>query len=85
MFQVQRSSFRYWRNFVTVLLKYLGIRADYKTQWLGLDTNVYFEVLNIYGSRAVQELEYNTEYTEFDKDYQLPDMPLPSIGISITF
>ncbi|TMP77819.1 hypothetical protein CWB73_18565 [Pseudoalteromonas phenolica] len=63
----------------------LDIRADYKTEWFGLDTNLYIEVLNLYGSRAVQELEYNAAYTEFEKDYQFPDMPLPSIGISMTF
>ena len=39
----------------------------------------------MYASRAVQELEYNQDYSEFEKDYQFPDMPLPSIGITINF
>lgn len=63
----------------------LDVRADYKTTLMGLDTNIYFEVLNVYGSRAVQELEYDETYTSFEKDYQFPDMPLPSIGISFKF
>ena len=63
----------------------LDIRADYKTQLYGFDANLYFEVLNVYASRAVQELEYNQDYSEFEKDYQFPDMPLPSIGITINF
>ena len=56
-----------------------------KTQLYGFDANLYFEVLNVYASRAVQELEYNQDYSEFEKDYQFPDMPLPSIGITINF
>lgn len=63
----------------------LDIRADYKTQLFGLESNVYFEVLNVYGSKAVQELEYDKMYTTFEKDYQFPDMPLPSVGVSISF
>ncbi|MGB0836014.1 MAG: TonB-dependent receptor plug domain-containing protein [Psychrobium sp.] len=63
----------------------LDIRADYQTQVFGFDANVYFEVLNVYASRTVQELEYTKDYSNFEKDYQFPDMPLPSVGITINF
>ncbi|OUL57979.1 TonB-dependent receptor plug domain-containing protein [Pseudoalteromonas ulvae] len=63
----------------------LDIRADYQTQLFGLDSTIYIEILNVYGSKTVQELEYNVDYTDFEKDYQFPDMPLPSIGISLNF
>lgn len=63
----------------------LDIRADYQTNLMGLDANIYFEVLNVYGSRTVQELEYNADYSDYEKDYQFPDMPLPSVGITLNF
>jgi hypothetical protein len=63
----------------------LDMRVDYQTTLMGLDTNIYFEVLNIYGSKTIQEFEYNKDYSTYEKDYQFPDMPLPSIGITLTF
>ena len=63
----------------------LDLRLDYNTTWLGKDTNFYFEVLNVYGSRTIQEFEYTPDYSSYEKDYQFPDMPLPSVGVTITF
>lgn len=63
----------------------LDLRADYQTQVFGLESTIYIEVLNVYGSKTVQELEYNIDYSDFEKDYQFPDMPLPSIGITLNF
>lgn len=63
----------------------LDARVDYQTQLMGLETNIYMEVLNLYGSRTIQEFEYNKDYSNYEKDYQFPDMPLPSIGITLSF
>lgn len=63
----------------------LDIRVDYQTTLLGLDANVYFEIINLYGSKALQKLEYTEDYSSYEKDYQFPDMPLPSIGITLNF
>ena len=63
----------------------LDLRADYQTKVFGLESTIYIEVLNVYGSKTVQELEYNIDYSDFEKDYQFPDMPLPSIGFTLNF
>lgn len=63
----------------------LDVRVDYLTQLGGLDSRIYFEVLNVYGSQAVQEFEYSEDYSSYELDYQFPDQPLPSIGIALTF
>ena len=63
----------------------LDVRVDYQTQWWGKDTNVYFEILNVYGQKSVEGYEYNADYTEREEEYQFPESPIPSIGIQITF
>lgn len=63
----------------------LDIRVDYNTELWGQEANVFFEILNVYGNRSIQEFEYNADYSNYEKDYIFPDMPLPSIGINIDF
>ncbi len=63
----------------------LDLRADYQTTLMGYDVSYYAEVLNVYGSQTIQEYEYEKDYSTYEKDYQFPDMPLPSIGISLSF
>ncbi|MBU2917199.1 hypothetical protein KO505_04370 [Psychrosphaera sp. F3M07] len=63
----------------------LDIRLDYKTQWWGKDTNVYFEILNAYGKQSLSGYEYNEDYSEKEPEYQFPESPIPSIGIQIEF
>ena len=63
----------------------LDIRLDYSTNWFNKETSVYFELLNVYGSKTIQEFEYTPDYSSYEKDYQFPDMPLPSVGITINF
>ncbi len=63
----------------------LDLRVDYISLWLEKEINLYFELLNAYGSKTIQEFEYSEDYSSFEKDYQFPDMPLPSVGITIKF
>ncbi|HCM46412.1 MAG TPA: hypothetical protein DIS98_02490 [Colwellia sp.] len=63
----------------------LDLRVDYQTELMGLNTRIYFEVLNLYSSKTIQEFEYNKDYSSYEKDYQFPDMPLPSVGITLNF
>ena len=63
----------------------LDVRLDYKTIWLGKDTNIYFEVLNLYGQQSLAGYEYNADYTEREDEYQFPESPIPSIGIQMMF
>lgn len=63
----------------------LDVRVDYQTSFYGLESLLYFEVLNVYGSRAIQEFEYAPDYQSYEKDYQFPDMPLPAVGWTIYF
>ncbi len=63
----------------------LDVRLDYKTQWWGQETNLYFEVLNVYGKKSLTGYDYNEDYTERDPSYQFPDTPIPSIGLQIEF
>lgn len=63
----------------------LDIRVDYKTEWFGKETNVYFEVLNVYGQKSVEDYDYNADYTEREEDYQFPESPIPSIGFQMIF
>lgn len=63
----------------------LDIRVDYQTEWFGYETNVYFEVLNVYGQKSVNGYEYNADYTEREEEYQFPESPIPSIGIQMVF
>ena len=63
----------------------LDLRIDYKTQLMGLDSSIYFELMNVYASKAIQEFEYNKDYSSYEKDYQFPDMPLPSVGMTLNF
>lgn len=51
----------------------------------GYDTNLYFEVLNLYGKKSLSGYEYNADYTEKEPEYQFPDRPIPSIGIQMVF
>ncbi|QTH63726.1 hypothetical protein J1N51_13555 [Psychrosphaera ytuae] len=63
----------------------LDVRVDYKTEWFGKQTNVYFEVLNVYGQKSVEGYEYNADYTEREEEYQFPESPIPSIGFQMVF
>ena len=63
----------------------LDIRLDYQTQWFGYDTDVYFEVLNLYGQQSLEGYDYNEDYTEREETYQFPSSPIPSIGIQMVF
>ncbi len=63
----------------------LDVRLDYQTTLWGNETNIYFEVLNLYGQKSVIDYEYNADYSEREERYQFPEMPLPSIGIQIIF
>ena len=63
----------------------LDIRLDYQTTLWNKETNIYFEVLNLYGQKSVEGYEYNADYSEKEKEYQFPETPIPSIGIQIIF
>ena len=63
----------------------LDIRLDYKTRLMGKETNIYFEVLNLYGQQSLSGYEYNEDYTEREDEYQFPESPIPSIGIQMVF
>jgi hypothetical protein len=63
----------------------LDVRVDYETYWWGLPTNIYFEVLNLYGQKSLVGYDYNEDYTEKEPEYQFPEMPIPSVGIQIEF
>lgn len=63
----------------------LDIRLDHETKMFGYDTNLYFEVLNLYGKKSLSGYEYNADYTEKEPEYQFPDRPIPSIGIQMVF
>ena len=63
----------------------LDIRLDYKTKWFNKETNIYFEVLNLYGQQSLAGYEYNEDYTEREDEYQFPESPIPSIGIQMIF
>ncbi|NTS76290.1 TonB-dependent receptor plug domain-containing protein [Catenovulum sp. SM1970] len=63
----------------------LDIRADYQSSLFGYDASYYFEVLNVYGSQTIQEYEYFEDYSDYEKDYQFPDQPFPSVGVTINF
>lgn len=63
----------------------LDIRLDYKTRWFKKETNLYFEVLNLYGQKSLSGYDYNADYSEREEEYQFPEMPLPSIGIQMVF
>ena len=63
----------------------LDVRLDYRTQWWGQETNLYFEVLNVYGQKSLAGYDYNEDYTERDPSYEFPDTPIPSIGLQIEF
>jgi hypothetical protein len=63
----------------------LDVRVDYETYWWDMPTNIYFEVLNLYGQKSLSGYDYNEDYTEKEPEYQFPEMPIPSIGIQIEF
>lgn len=63
----------------------LDIRLDYETKWYGYETNIYFEILNLYGQKSVADFDYNEDYTEREEEYQFPESPIPSIGIQMVF
>ncbi|NVK23765.1 MAG: TonB-dependent receptor, partial [Gammaproteobacteria bacterium] len=63
----------------------LDVRLDYKTEWFGYDTDVYFEVLNLYGQQSLEGYDYNEDYTEREEEYQFPSSPIPSIGVKMVF
>ncbi|MBU2881610.1 hypothetical protein KO525_17290 [Psychrosphaera sp. B3R10] len=63
----------------------LDIRLDYETKMFGNDTNIYFEVLNLYGQKSLSGYDYNEDYTEREPEYQFPEIPIPSFGIQMVF
>lgn len=63
----------------------LDARVDYHTRWGQYPVTMYFEVLNLYGNKTVQEQEWNADYTSYEEDYEFPDFPFPGLGISIRF
>jgi hypothetical protein len=63
----------------------LDARVDYRTQWGQYPVTMYFEVLNLYGSKTVQEQEWNADYSSYEDDYEFPDFPFPGLGITVRF
>lgn len=63
----------------------MDIRLDYETKWWGKHTNLYFEVLNLYGQKSTSDFEYSPDYTEKENEYHFPESPIPSIGVQMTF
>lgn len=63
----------------------LDVRLDHETKLFGYDTNLYFEVLNLYGKKSLSGYDYNEDYTEQEPQYQFPEGPIPSIGIQMVF
>jgi hypothetical protein len=63
----------------------LDVRLDYETKWWGKDTNLYFEVLNLYGKKSISGYEYEPDYSDKEPEYQFPESPIPSIGVQIIF
>ena len=63
----------------------MDVRLDYQTLWWGKETNVYFEVLNLYGKKSIEDYDYNEDYSEREPSYQFPESPIPSIGVQIIF
>lgn len=63
----------------------LDARVDYRTRWGQYPVTMYFEVLNLYGNKTVQEQEWNADYTAYEEDYEFPDFPFPGLGITIQF
>lgn len=63
----------------------LDVRLDYETKFWGYDSNLYFEILNLYGQRSLADYEYNEDYTEREAEYQFPESPIPSIGLQMVF
>lgn len=61
----------------------LDVRADYKTRLFGRVSDIYFEVLNLYGQKSVTGFEYNPDYTDKENNYEFPETPVPSVGIRI--
>jgi len=63
----------------------MDVRLDYQTRWWGYESNVYFEVLNLYGKKSIQEYDYNEDYSDREPSYQFPESPIPSIGVQMIF
>lgn len=63
----------------------LDVRLDYRTRWGHYPVTFYAEVLNLYGSKTVQEQEWNADYSSYEEDYEFPDFPFPGVGISVQF
>jgi len=63
----------------------LDLRVDYQTVWGQYPVTWYFEVLNVYAHKTVQEQEWNADYSTYEEDYEFPDFPLPGLGVTIRF
>lgn len=63
----------------------LDVRLDYRTRWGQYPVTLYAEVLNLYGSKTVQEQEWNADYSSYEEDHEFPDFPFPGLGITVQF
>lgn len=63
----------------------MDVRADRRWELDSMSIDLYFEVLNLYGQQNVSGYSYNRDYSEREKVYAFPEMPLPSIGVKATF
>lgn len=61
----------------------LDFRVQYAKNYGGFDALYYLDIINVYGSRNVEDYYYNEDYS---KEYTEEGMPfLPSFGVKIRF